>query len=150
MLCPRQEGGESSAQLPPRHSHDAARAHATGSSGVRGLDATAASALGAAERRLGRRSGRDPPRDTVHAQQGFRACLGILRLGERYGRDRLEGACQRALEIGGVSYGSVRSILVAGLDRPPETAEQPGPRSVVHENVRGADYYTGGEERQPC
>jgi hypothetical protein len=43
-----------------------------------------------------------------------------------------------------------RSILATGLDRPPETAEEPGSRPVVQENVRGADYYAGGEERRPC
>jgi transposase len=32
-----------------------------------------------------------------HPEQGFRSCLGILRLGKRYGEGRLEAACARAL-----------------------------------------------------
>ncbi len=87
----------------------------------------------------------------VHAQQGFRACLGILRLGERYGGERLEAACERALAIGGTSYRSVRAILVAGLDRQPVADEPSAVRPARHENLRGAGYYTGDEEEPaPC
>jgi transposase len=32
-----------------------------------------------------------------HPQQGFRACLGLMRLGKEYGPERLEAACNRAL-----------------------------------------------------
>jgi transposase len=39
-------------------------------------------------------------RERTHPEQGFRACVGILRLAKSYGRDRLEAACNRALEIG--------------------------------------------------
>lgn len=34
-----------------------------------------------------------------HPEMGYRSCLGIIRLGDRYGRDRLESACTRALAI---------------------------------------------------
>ena len=54
-----------------------------------------------------------------HPEQGYRPCLGILRLGERYSPQRLEAACHRALAIGGVSYRSIKSILEHGLDRIP-------------------------------
>ena len=83
----------------------------------------------------------------VHPQHGFRSCLGILRLGERYGNERLEAACRRALEIGAASYRSVSSILKAGLDRQPP-AEPPAARPLAHENVRGASYYQ--TEQKPC
>ncbi len=39
-------------------------------------------------------------RERTHPEQGFRSCLGILRLARSPGRDRLEAACERALEIG--------------------------------------------------
>jgi transposase len=85
----------------------------------------------------------------VHPQHGFRSCLGILRLGQRYGSERLEAACQCALTIEGASYRSVRSILEGGLDRQPGPATEPARHPLVHENLRGASYY-GGEDKLPC
>jgi len=84
----------------------------------------------------------------VHPQHGFRSCLGILRLGQRYGNERLEAACQLALEIEGASFRSVRSILQGGLDRQLDPAAEPARRALVHENLRGASYYGG--EQKPC
>src|SRR5262249_26335418 len=52
-----------------------------------------------------------------HPEQGFRSCLGILRLAKEYGVDRLEAACRRGNDIGARSYGSIASILQHGLDR---------------------------------
>src|SRR5262249_42463534 len=51
-----------------------------------------------------------------HPEQGFRACLGIVRLVRPFGADRLEAAATRAIEIGTLTYGSVRSILDNKLD----------------------------------
>ena len=77
-----------------------------------------------------------------HPEQGFRACLGILRLVRSYGRDRVEAACARGLEIGARSYGSVQSILQHGLDRqPPAAPSRPGELPLVHPNIRGSRYY---------
>ena len=79
-----------------------------------------------------------------HPQQGYRSCLGILRLGQTYGTDRLEAACRRALAIGGFSYKSVDSILKRGLDQQPlpdpvtPTEAVPAP---THANLRGPAYY---------
>ena len=56
-----------------------------------------------------------------HPQQGFRSCLGILRLGERYGADRLEAACRRALRLNACRYKSIESIL-RPRPRPPAPA----------------------------
>jgi len=81
----------------------------------------------------------------VHPQHGFRSCLGILRLGQKYGGERLEAACQRALKIESASYRSVRSILEGGLDQQVDSAVEPAPYPQVHENVRGASYYGGAE-----
>ena len=56
-------------------------------------------------------------RERAHPEQGFRASIGILRLAKTFGRERLEAACGRALEIGARSYSSVNSILKNNLDR---------------------------------
>jgi transposase len=80
-----------------------------------------------------------------HPALGYRACLGLLRLGKHHGSDRLEAACTRALQIGACSYKSVKSILQNGLDR--ETLTPTARRSpVLHENIRGPGYYDGKEE----
>jgi transposase len=82
-----------------------------------------------------------------HPQQGFRSCLGIMRLGERFGADRLEAACARALATGAVSYRSIKSILLKGLDRQPLPGQQaPESEPITHNNVRGASYYVAGGE----
>jgi transposase len=82
----------------------------------------------------------------AHPQQGFRSCLGILRLGQRYGEDRLKAACQQALELG-TSYRSVQSILAEGLDRIAAT-ETPTAPPLIDENLRSPAYYSGTEQEQ--
>jgi len=86
----------------------------------------------------------------VHPQHGFRPCLGIQRLGHQYGEERLQAACARALEIGSPSYRSVRSILEKGLDREPQQAEAQPVLPLDHDNLRGAAYYQGRRENEPC
>jgi transposase len=80
-----------------------------------------------------------------HPEQGYRSCLGILRLAKRYGNERLEAACARALSVGARSYRHVESILKNGLDRVPvasqEGGEPPPTLPQPHENIRGGDYY---------
>jgi transposase len=81
-------------------------------------------------------------RSRPHPEQGFRACLGILRLARHYGTDRLEAACRRGLEIGARSYGSINSILDKGLDRQPlPRASQAPELPLDHPNIRGSRYY---------
>jgi transposase len=77
-----------------------------------------------------------------HPEQGYRACLGMLALARKYGPQRLEAACARALQIGALSRKSVISILESGLDRQPlqQTLEIDS-ALPVHPNVRGAKYY---------
>jgi transposase len=79
-------------------------------------------------------------RERTHPEQGFRACVGILRLGKSYGCDRLEAACNRALEIGARSYGSVNSILKNNLDRKRPETPADGP-AITHDNIRGPTYF---------
>lgn len=79
-------------------------------------------------------------RSRPHPQQGYRSCLGILRLATHYGAERLEAACARALQLNALSYRSVASILKHGLERKPRTALQAS-LPLDHANVRGAEYY---------
>jgi len=76
----------------------------------------------------------------VHPEQGFRACLGIMRLGTKVGDERLDAACRRALDIGGQSYRCVRTILERGQEHASVSVAQGGVE-CRHENLRGADYY---------
>ena len=88
-------------------------------------------------------------------QQGFRSCLGVMRLGRHYGQDRLQAACRRALATGACNYRSLESILKNDLDQQPLPEPEPECRAIDHDNIRGADYYTGGqmaleEGGRPC
>ncbi len=77
----------------------------------------------------------------AYPQQGFRSCLGIMRLGKSFGQDRLEAACRRALKLGACSYKSIESILRQGLDRQALPEQQELDLSLEHDNIRGSDYY---------
>jgi len=77
-----------------------------------------------------------------HPEQGYRACLGLMRLARRYPAERVEAACARALAVNACSYQSVKSILETGLDRQSvEEAKIPDAHRILHANVRGAAYY---------
>jgi len=79
-------------------------------------------------------------RERTHPEQGFRACVGILRFARTYGTERLEAACARALQIGARSYSSVKSILKNDLDRRRPEPATDGP-AIVHVNIRGPTYF---------
>ncbi len=76
-----------------------------------------------------------------HPEQGFRSCLGIIRMSRSYSNDRLEAACRRALAINGCSYKSIKSILKNGLDRQPLPGTRESGKWITHENIRGGEYY---------
>lgn len=86
-----------------------------------------------------------------HPEQGFRSCLGIIRLEKPYGVERVEAAARRALDIGAPSYTSVKNILKNNLDRkPPLIPTTPLP-PIRHGNLRGPDYYsTEKGDLHPC
>ena len=80
-------------------------------------------------------------KERPHPEQGFRACLGIMRLVRGFGRERVEAACGRALDIGARTYGSVRSILDNRLDQVPAPQPARDDRAIAHPNIRGSRYY---------
>jgi transposase len=77
----------------------------------------------------------------AHPQQGFRSCLGIMRLGKIYGTERLVAACLRALALNTLSYRSLESMLRQGLEREPLPARSEQSDPITHTNVRGPGYY---------
>jgi len=83
-----------------------------------------------------------------HPQQGYRASLGIIRLSKRYSNPRLEAACARAVAIRAFSYKSVESMLKKGLDQQPlpVISHSPPLPLMLHENIRGNNYYHTQEE----
>jgi len=81
----------------------------------------------------------------THPETGYRACLGVIRLADRYGRERVDAACARAVSIGSPSFKTVQSILKSGLDRTPLL--EPPPRAAIdHDNIRGASYFDKEED----
>lgn len=82
-----------------------------------------------------RRAARRP-----HPEQGFRTCLGILRLYRGITADRAEAISARAVEIGALNYQSVASILAYRLEtRTAQRAADSAP--ILHPNIRGSRYY---------
>lgn len=79
-------------------------------------------------------------RERAHPEQGFRSCIGIIRLAKSYTRERVEAACSRAFEIGARSYSSVNSILKNNIDRKPRETPADGP-AIDHDNIRGSTYF---------
>jgi transposase len=79
--------------------------------------------------------------DRPHPEQGFRACLGIVRLASSFGIERLEAAANRAIDIGSRSYGSVKSILDNNLDRQSRHKRPHDVAPIQHHNIRGPRYY---------
>ena len=79
-------------------------------------------------------------RSKPHPEQGYRSCLGIMRLGKALGAQRVEAACVRALHFSTCSYTSIKSILQSRLESQPLEHEPPM-ASPVHENLRGSPYY---------
>lgn len=74
-------------------------------------------------------------------EQAYRACLGTLRLGNKYTDSRLENACAKALAVGATRYQQIESILKNGLEEVPISPEPVSTAISDHTNVRGPSYY---------
>lgn len=84
-----------------------------------------------------------------HPEQGYRSCMGIMRLGKSYGAQRLEAAATRAIACRACTYRSVKSILQKNLDQAPvEQAPEAAP-TPAHSNLRGPGYFAG-QGGAPC
>jgi hypothetical protein len=85
-----------------------------------------------------------------HPEQGYRSCLGILRLGEVHGAERLERASRRAVDTGALSYRSLQAILKHRLEDAPLPEPTTPSAPLQHPNLRGAAYYCDQEEPRSC
>lgn len=77
----------------------------------------------------------------VHPEQGYRSCLGVLRLEKHYPQQRIEAAARRALKYNACSLKSLRAILTSGLDRLETDQDTESSGAMTHENIRGGPYY---------
>jgi hypothetical protein len=78
-------------------------------------------------------------------QQGYKACMALLKLADKFTPQRLEAACARALSYTPrPSYKSISTILNAGQDKLIPDATPPKPSTQGF--VRGASYYKGGAD----
>ena len=77
----------------------------------------------------------------AHPEQGYRACLGIMRLGKTHGTDRLEAAACRAIHLRSYSYRTIKNILASGTDRLALEEVDAAAPAPTHTNIRGAAYY---------
>jgi hypothetical protein len=82
-----------------------------------------------------------------HPALGYRTCLGIMHMEKKVGKERLDAACKRALEMGVLTCRGVRNILERKQENIPLVTDDIQ-YSIHHENVRGAAYYrqNGTEE----
>ena len=118
----------------PAHMPEAHRRH---SAGVTAVQAWAASVGPMTQAMVERLLEANPVRE-----QGWRSARGLQRVGEKYGPERTEQACGRALRFGARSYKPVANILALGREQMPLPDDEPNESTVIaHENVRGPDYY---------
>jgi len=133
-------GAHARSYVPYKHTTDPAHmpeAHRRHSAGVDGVLAWGTSVGPMAEAMVRRLIDANPVRE-----HGWRSARGLQRIGEKYGADRTELACARALKLGARSYKLVANILAFGRENLPLPGEEPAePAVIVHENVRGPGYY---------
>ncbi len=78
----------------------------------------------------------------TYPEQGYRACMGIIHLGQHYEPERVEAAAKRAIKYNTCSFKSVSAILAAGLDWQTDDGETPRQLTLPeHGNIRGKGYY---------
>jgi transposase len=76
----------------------------------------------------------------IFVEQTYNSCLGVLRLGEKYGNERLEAACKRAITGYKVTYIIIKNILERNLDK--ASAQTDLFLNIPdHENIRGPEFY---------
>lgn len=74
-------------------------------------------------------------------EQTYNSCLGILRLGKKYGLDRLEAACTLIALGPKVNYGILDNILKNNMDKQLGNAHDKDFKTPAHDNVRGPENF---------
>lgn len=77
--------------------------------------------------------------NSIYIEQNYKACFGMLMLQKKYGAQRLEAACTRALQGSRVNYSMIKNILERGLDK--QLSLPDAPPLPDHDNIRGKDHY---------
>ena len=78
----------------------------------------------------------------ANPQQSYKVCFGLLSLNKTYPKERLNAACQRALDTGGYRLENIKIILKKNLDQEVHEPEQACLLTgLKHDNVRGQGYY---------
>jgi hypothetical protein len=87
-------------------------------------------------------------RSKPHPEQGYRSALGILRLSNKHGKERLELACAKAFAIRSPSYKTVKTMLEQRMEGAPLRSDARSQEHKVElcdslgaDNVRGGGYY---------
>ena len=77
-------------------------------------------------------------------QQGYKSCMALLKLADKYSAGRLEAACKKALSFTPApSLKSVQAILKSGQDKlPDEPTDEPSAKPSQYSFTRGAEYYS--------
>lgn len=77
--------------------------------------------------------------NSIYLEQNYKACFGMLMLQKKFGAERLEAACARALQGSRINYTMIKNILERGLDKQVHQPEfHPPP---LHDNIRGKTHY---------
>jgi len=74
-----------------------------------------------------------------HPEQGYKSCVGILSFAKKFGNERLNNACKRAIYYQSYNYMSIKNILDNALDK--EQIVEHQYTLPLHDNIRGKDYY---------
>lgn len=82
----------------------------------------------------------------AYPEIGYKSCMGIIRLSDKYGSERLNNACKRAIETEALSYRHIGNILKHKMDSLPTLFDEPEDGDKIHipkhDNIRGKEYYT--------
>ena len=81
-----------------------------------------------------------------HPEQCSKIHFGLKKLHKRFGGERLNQACRRALVLNCVNFKSIQSILEKGLDKSPHVELVPSLNADNHTNLRGSNYYKQPQE----
>lgn len=75
-----------------------------------------------------------------HPQQAFKACLGVLNLGNSYDEQAMQAACKKAIGVNSISHRFIANTLKNKtykiVDQDPDDIKLP-----FHENIRGKENY---------
>ncbi len=78
---------------------------------------------------------------SFYPEQNFKACNAMILLQNKYGKQRLEAACQRAGNVTRPTLKLITNILAKGLDKQPLLFDEDDSKIPGHGNIRGSGHY---------